>query len=463
MDFKKIKDTVIREQWGDEGRYGDDYRNLSKQVDNFLSYLKKENSPLQWFPLNLMSNQEIADLICTYINRSKENRLLLNNLNHKGMRYNYSDLIVDNPKHKHEMEILIEAEPRLKDFKTLKIKELCENINIDLVGAKNVGYKKTANIFLEYIDTIEFEIIKEKELFKCIGLDFLNTDYIEQFIMVCERITYGSLFYFVVENDNIYDKLAILKRSEEMLIKAEKTIHKEVEVARQNYKKSRDFHQEYYKTTPRKMDEISIFFVQFLERKSYYEEMDIIADLLVNSSKNDDMFSKEQYYNVYDTVEEYDKNELKIYLCDRTKVPNYEIKLKEIMDLMDLAFERGNYWASSKNAFDLKIVFHEIVRCKEKYQRQTAITIMRNILNGKRPTKQQMMFLDAKMIRGYFREKGLMHEYEVFIQICKQIRNMFLNCYSAVNDKEAYRLIHRTCFECLYLFGDSRYSGIEIE
>ena len=45
MDFKKIKDTVIREQWGDEGRYGDDYRNLSKQVDNFLSYLKKENSP----------------------------------------------------------------------------------------------------------------------------------------------------------------------------------------------------------------------------------------------------------------------------------------------------------------------------------------------------------------------------------------------------------------------------------
>ena len=159
MDFKKIKDTVIREQWGDEGRYGDDYRNLSKQVDNFLSYLKKENSPLQWFPLNLMSNQEIADLICTYINRSKENRLLLNNLNHKGMRYNYSDLIVDNPKHKHEMEILIEAEPRLKDFKTLKIKELCENINIDLVGAKNVGYKKTANIFLEYIDTIEFEII----------------------------------------------------------------------------------------------------------------------------------------------------------------------------------------------------------------------------------------------------------------------------------------------------------------
>ncbi len=40
--------------------------------------------------------------------------------------------------------------------------------------------------------------------------------------------------------------------------------------------------------------------------------MDIIADLLVNSSKNNEMFLKGQCYNVYDTVEEYDKNDLKI-------------------------------------------------------------------------------------------------------------------------------------------------------
>lgn len=463
MDFKEIKDIVIREQWGDAGRYGDDYRSLSKQIDNFLNYLKKENSPLQWFPLHLMSNQEIADLICTYINRSKENRLLLNNLDHKGMKYNYSDLIVDNPRHKHEMEILTEVEPRLKDFKTLKIKELCENINIDLVGASYVGYKKTANILLKYIDTVYREIMQEKALFECMGLQFLNTDYIEQFIMVCERITYGSLFYFVVENDNIYDKLETLQRFAEMLTKAEKTIHGEVKIARENYKRSRDFHQEYYKAVPRKMDEISIYFVQFLERKSYYEEMNIIADLLVNSSKNNDAFSKEHYSAIYDTVEEYDKNELEVYLCNGTKVPSYEKKLKEIIELMNWAFERGNYWASSKSAFDLKIVFHEIVSCKEKYQRQTAITIMRNILYDKNPTKQQMMFLDAKITRGYFCEKRMMREYEVFIQICRQIRKMFLNCYSTVNDEEAYRLIHRSCFEFLYLFGDPRYSGIEIE
>ena len=463
MDFKQIKNIVISKRWKDEGKYGDDYRSLSKQIDNFLGYLKKENSPLQWLPLQLMSSQEIADLVCKYIDRSKENRLLLNNLEYKGIKYNYSDLIVDNPRHRHEMEIIFRVEPKLKDYKTLKIKELCEYINIDLVGSKYVGYKKTANALLRYIDDVYSEIRREKGLFKCIGLRFLNTDYIEQFIMMCERITYGSLFYFVVENDSINNKFATLQRFEKMLIKTEKTLHEEVEIARENYKKNRDFRKDYYNVMPREMDEVSVYFVQFLERKAFYGEMDIIADLLVDTSKNGDMFSGEHYSATHDKVEKYDENELETYLCDGIKVPNYKHKLKETIALMNLAVERGNHWASSKNTFDLKIVFHEFVRCKEKYQRQTAITVMRSILYDKNPTRQQLMFLDAKIVRGYFREKGLMREYEVFIRICKQMRNMFLNCYSAINDDEAYRLIHRICFEFLYLFGDPRYSGIEIE
>ena len=86
-----------------------------------------------------------------------------------------------------------------------------------------------------------------------------------------------------------------------------------------------------------------------------------------------------------------------------------------------------------------------------------------NILFDKKPTREQLMFLDSKMIRGYFREMGLVNEYEVFVRICKQTRKMYLNCYSAINDVEAYRLIHRTCFEFLYLFGDPTYSKIIIE
>lgn len=463
VDNKEIKELVIQKRWGNEGRYGDDYRSLSKQIDNFIKHMEDEDSPLQWLPLYLLSSQEIADLICTYIDRSAENRLLLENLDYKGIKYNYSDLIVENPRQKREMKLILDSEPRLKDYKTLKIAELAEQINIMLVGAKYEGYRKTAGQLLRVIDTVRAEIWDEKNLFKCIGIGFLNTGYIEQFIMICERISYGSLFYFIVENNNVQDKMATLTQFEQLLIKADETIQEEVEVAKQKYKKSRDFHEEYYKAVPREMDEISIYFVQFLERQSFYNEMDIISDILVASFKDEQICQNNLCQAIEDKVEEYDETQLEQYLCNGSKVANYKQKVSDTIGIMDFAFEKGSHWASSKNVFDLKIAFQELIQCKEKYKRQTAITMMRNILFDKKPTREQLMFLDSKMIRGYFREMGLVNEYEVFVRICKQTRKMYLNCYSAINDVEAYRLIHRTCFDFLYLFGDPTYSKIIIE
>ena len=48
-----------------------------------------------------------------------------------------------------------------------------------------------------------------------------------------------------MENNNVQDKMATLTQFEKLLIKADETIQEEVEVAKQKYKKSRDFHEEY--------------------------------------------------------------------------------------------------------------------------------------------------------------------------------------------------------------------------
>ncbi|MGN1317531.1 MAG: hypothetical protein ACI4VF_00845 [Lachnospirales bacterium] len=55
MDFKNIKELIIKKCWEDaddkegtkikKGRYGDDYRSLSKQIDNFLNHIKKRIRP----------------------------------------------------------------------------------------------------------------------------------------------------------------------------------------------------------------------------------------------------------------------------------------------------------------------------------------------------------------------------------------------------------------------------------
>lgn len=71
--------------------------------------------------------------------------------------------------------------------------------------------------------------------------------------------------------------------------------------------------------------------------------------------------------------------------------------------------------------------------------------------------------LDMKMLHGAFREKGLTEEYSLFMQICSTVRKMYLLAYSAIDDREAYNIVHRTCFEFLYLFGDSKYTGIKFE
>ena len=463
MDYEEIKELAIKKRWGEEGRYGDDYRNLSKQIDNFIVHLKKEDSPLEWLPLHLLNSQEIADLICTYLDRSAENRLLLDNLGYKGIKYDYSDLLVVDPRRKQEMESILELEARFADIEPLKIYELKEHINIALVGAKYEGYIKTANSFVHTIDTIRKEIWDEKNLYKCLGLGYLNMGYIEQFIMIAERICFGSLFYFLMENDKVNDKLSSLLQFEKMLNEIDETLREETDAAKIKYKKNREFHEEYRKIPAREMDEISLYFVQFLERKAYYDELDNISDFLVAGTVKESQIEKESCIGYGDEIDDYKDTRLKEYLTGGINVPNYDKKLKDVIELMKFAREKAGYWASSNNPIDLKIAFQELMIYNDKYNhlRQKTLTIVRDILSSHQPSREQLMFLDLKITRGYFRE--WMQEYGIYTRICKKTRKMFLNCYSAINDVEAHRLIHRTCYEFLYLLCVPDYSGIKVE
>lgn len=465
MNYEEIKELAIKKRWGDEGRYGDDYRNLSKQIDNFIVHLKKEDSPLEWLPLHLLNSEEMADLICTYLDRSAENRLLLDNLGYKGIKYDYSDLLVIDPRRKREMESILKLDPRFADIVPLKIYELKENINIALVGAKYEGYIKTANGFVHIIDAIREEIWNEKNLYKCLGLGYFNMGYIEQFIMISERICIGSLFYFLMENDKVKVKMSSLLQFEKMLNEIDKTLRKETDVAKIKYKNSREFQEEYRKIPAREMDEISLYFVQFLERKAFYDELDNIADFLVAGTMKESSIVNKSSIEYGDKIDDYKDAGLKEYLTGGINVPNYDKKLEDVIDLMRFAREKDGYWASSNNPIDLKIAFQELMIYNDKYNhlRQKTLTIVRDILSTHKPSREQLMFLDSKIIRGYFREKGWMEEYVIYTRICKKTRRMFLNCYSAINDIEAHRLIHRTCYEFLYLLCVPDYSGIKIE
>lgn len=49
------------------------------------------------------------------------------------------------------------------------------------------------------------------------------------------------------------------------------------------------------------------------------------------------------------------------------------------------------------------------------------------------------------------------------MQICSKVRKMYLFEFSTIDDCEAYNIVYRTCFEFLYLFGESEYTNIKFE
>lgn len=464
MDYSNIKKIVINKRWPEgEGKYGDDYRSLSKQIDNFIEHIKKKDSPLQWLPLDIMTDEEVADIANTYLSRNSNNRLLLNNLNYKGIKYNYKDLIVKDLEVEKDTSTILEITPKLKEHRELRIIELISEINIVLVGAKYEGYMKTAKKLLEYIDLIRDEILNEKWLFEVMGLGYKNTNYIEQYISVCERICLGSLFFLLIENPNLPNKMEAMSKIEEKLNVVFDTIKNEIILDRKKFVESRKIHQEHYNISPNEAADISQYYVQFLERKAYYNELDNIQKVLEKEIQDTPKLYGKAISPLSEKTSNYKDKELKAYICEDINVSEYKKKLEETKRIIDFAFKNNNLWGSSEDSTTLKIVFREYFMSKKTYMRKSSMTLIRNILAGERVESRELMFLNMKIIRGVFREKNMLKEYYMFSRICSRVRKMFLLSYKAINDTEAYRLVHRSCFEFLYLFGDGKYSGILIE
>lgn len=73
------------------------------------------------------------------------------------------------------------------------------------------------------------------------------------------------------------------------------------------------------------------------------------------------------------------------------------------------------------------------------------------------------MFLDMKMLHGTFRERGTAEEYKLFMQICKKVRKMYLLAYSAIDNRNALEVVHKICFDFLYLFGVRNHIDVKFE
>ncbi len=110
---KRIKNLVVERNIGKSPRTGDQYRVLSRQINEIIRLLS-ENGELSLLPVDGMTDSEIADIIHSIINRP-ENREFISRLKIKGIKSVKLPFIIipkDNPPKSYPDD----TNPLYKDF-----------------------------------------------------------------------------------------------------------------------------------------------------------------------------------------------------------------------------------------------------------------------------------------------------------------------------------------------------------
>ena len=201
MDSKKVKQLVIKKRWKKE-KSGDEYRSFSKQVENIILHLLDVNSPINLLPLDIMTEDEVAQFIL-HIMDIQVSREIFNNLKQPGFKKDISQLLIDTS-NKESQEMLRREFPTLGN---LKIDEVIDNVKLALRidwFEEHINMKSNIVKISKQSDAICREIVYERELAKCIGIDIHNPGYMESYIDFVEVAVSELLIFEILLNNNIY-------------------------------------------------------------------------------------------------------------------------------------------------------------------------------------------------------------------------------------------------------------------
>ena len=123
-------------------------------------------------------------------------------------------------------------------------------------------------------------------------------------------------------------------------------------------------------------------------------------------------------------------NERKKRIAIADKILKLKVSLQKVTKMT-------SKWIDANNYLHIAIAFQEIYLSKSKYNKHTSMTTVRKILNGNKTDEidiSDALFIDKKLIRGYFAVKGMIDEYKVFSQIESDLRHIFLKCYDNLFD-----------------------------
>ena len=441
MNFQKVKNIIIGEKWSGP-KSGNEYRSLSKQIDNIIDRFMGEDSQLQWLPLDVMTETEVAQFVSVVLDR-KGSRELFNNLKYKGLKNDLDDFVVSNI-NKDEQKQMHEKFPTLGNTKVREVlPEIRFRLRTDYLE-KNVNFKQCIAYVINYSDAIWHELERENGLAKMIGLKVHNPDYLEAYADFVDGCISEILVFEILLNDRFNDKKQVLEFIWKHISRiTDDAIIEYAEKRKRVIKQLRDEKGIFIEG----IEQFSEFFVSYLKRKSLYEEMDIMYKALQEEMKDcPELF-------VLTPIEpdgklSYSDEEIKKYVLLGDKGSSYKQKINETYRLLDLAYESGNKWVSNRSMRDVRVVFRETFISKCPYNKRQAMRIARSILNNEKSnTEEHLLFYDLKIMRGYFCEWGIAEWYGYYIKIVQRVQEQLLLAYNTVDDYVAYRAINRILYD----------------
>lgn len=441
MNFQEVKAIVIGEKWSGP-KSGNEYRSLSKQIDNLIHRFEDENLPLQWLPLDIMTEMEVAQFVSVVLDR-KGSRELFNNLKYKGLKSDLDDFVVSN-NNEEEQKWMREEFPTLGNTKVHEVlsKIRCK-LRIDYLE-KNANFKQSIAYVMNYSDAIWSELERENGLANMIGLKVHNPDYLEAYADFVDGCISEILIFEILLNDRFNDKKQVLDFIWKHINRiTDDAIIEYADKRKRVIKQLRDEKKIFIEG----IEQFSEFFVSYLKRKSLYEEMDIMYKALQKEMKDfPELFVLTP--NEPDDKSAYSDEEIKAYVLLGNHVSSYKQKINETYRLLDLAFASGNKWVSPNSMRDVRVTFRETFISKCPYNKRQAMRIARSILNNEKSnTEEHLLFYDLKMMRGYFCEWGIAEWYGYYIKIIQKVQEQLLLAYNTVDDYVAYRAVNRILYD----------------
>ncbi|WP_410496789.1 hypothetical protein QTL86_06285 [Cellulosilyticum sp. ST5] len=396
------------------------YRSYKIKVNNMISNICDGDIAFNRFPFEVLTDEEIVMFITQILDSKNEDRQIVANLRYSGMKYDFSGILVKDEKTKKEMELLDEVisetkGKKISEFPKYKISREIEKNRFDIRMLHNKK-EEVINELYQLNEKIIRLLYDEKKLYFCIGLDFRCFTYIEEYLKYVDEEVNELITFMIALNTSITNKAQVFKILKQVADQYSTCM--DFQISRHmNQLKEQRFNKYVATDFSINIEEFTQSYLLYKTYSNMYEEEKFIKNLLRKEEEKEpykfinNAYTVERHLHIAD-----DMNELRNMILEGHNDFNFEKKYEQTCDFIMKCQYFGEGWISKDNFQDVKNFYREIFISRVKYPRlrKTAMKMVGDYLHTIDSAKDDVMppeahiFMRTKLIRGYYRENGIL-------------------------------------------------------